>query len=769
MKLRPFLSELRRRKVTRVAVAYAIVGIGVAEAGQLLFEALELPMTGWQILVVLILLGFPIALLLAWALELTPEGVRRTVPGAARSTTRGAAPAPSGGSRANWASIAGWALAAILLGWTAWQAFSPDDTGSTIVAAVSSVSAVDAAADRGDWIEAYDLAMALPAGIPDSTRSALLEEISSLREIRSEPSGAAVVWRPAGHPEIEWRPVGTTPIDWRGPRVPVHLRYELDGYAPFITVDASVRLRSLSEALPWTIEMPGRRLDLTLADSRVAHAPAVDVGGYLMDRYEVTNREFREFVDSGGYERRDLWNHAFERDGREVSWDEAMAAFVDQTGRPGPSRWSGGTYPERMEDYPVTGISWYEAAAYADYAGRSLPTLYHWEAVARSLRAEFVTPLSNLERDGPAPVGQFEGLTLSGASDMAGNAREWLANAMGDLRYTAGGGWSDPAYMFGLYQPQPPFDRSETNGVRLMTNLGDPAGYEAASRPVDFVARDFYSETPVSDDVFAAFAELYEYDDLPLNVEVEAVDTIAVGIRERITFDAGYDSDRMILYLVRPLEADGPLQTVLYFPGSGALRTTNPAAGSVAASSRVSYLVRSGRAVVWPVLDGTYERADDYVYRLQDPSNEHRDHVLHWRQDVGRSLDYLQTRADIDANRFAYMGSSWGGRMGAIMLAVEPRFRAAVLVVPGLSQLPTQPVAEPFNFVSRVTLPVLMLNGEHDNIYPLETAARPFYDFLGTPPEQKVHFIAPGGHSVPDLDETRETLNWLDRYLGEVR
>ena len=51
-----------------------------------------------------------------------------------------------------------------------------------------------------------------------------------------------------------------------------------------------------------------------------------------------------------------------------------MAEFVDSTGRPGPATWQGGDYPEGQDDYPVSGVSWYEAAAYAEFAHKSLPT-----------------------------------------------------------------------------------------------------------------------------------------------------------------------------------------------------------------------------------------------------------------------------------------------------------------------------------------------------------------------------------------------------------
>jgi TolB-like protein/Tfp pilus assembly protein PilF len=72
------LAELKRRKVYRVAVVYVIVGFAVIEGGQLIFDALEFPRAAWQLVVVLTILGFPIALVLAWALELTPEGIRVT-------------------------------------------------------------------------------------------------------------------------------------------------------------------------------------------------------------------------------------------------------------------------------------------------------------------------------------------------------------------------------------------------------------------------------------------------------------------------------------------------------------------------------------------------------------------------------------------------------------------------------------------------------------------------------------------------------------------
>ncbi len=143
--------------------------------------------------------------------------------------------------------------------------------------------------------------------------------------------------------------------------------------------------------------------------------------------------------------------------------------------------------------------------------------------------------------------------------------------------------------------------------------------------------------------------------------------------------------------------------------------------------------------------------------------------MIHWAKDLGRSIDYLETRSNIDAGRLAYFGVSWGGMLAGIMLATEPRLSAAILLVGGLSPLPTQPEVDPFNFVSRVSVPVLMLNGEHDMIHPLETSARPMYDLLGTPDEHKRLVVARGGHYVPYPTLVQESLDWLDEYLGSVR
>ena len=103
----------------------------------------------------------------------------------------------------------------------------------------------------------------------------------------------------------------------------------------------------------------------------------------------------------------------------------------------------------------------------------------------------------------------------------------------------------------------------------------------------------------------------------------------------------------------------------------------------------------------------------------------------------------------------------------SILMALEPRFEAGVLLVGGLNPVPTQPVVDPFNFASRVRIPVLMVNGRYDQIFPLETGSRPLYDQLGS--EEKEHVLVDGGHGIPYVVVVRETLRWLDTYVAGTR
>jgi hypothetical protein len=78
------------------------------------------------------------------------------------------------------------------------------------------------------------------------------------------------------------------------------------------------------------------------------------------------------------------------------------------------------------------------------------------------------------------------------------------------------------------------------------------------------------------------------------------------------------------------------------------------------------------------------------------------------------------------------------------------------------------PLVDPFNYVSRVKIPTLILSGEFDVIFPYDLAVKPMYDLLGTPEEHKLTKKFLSDHNIPKNDLIRESLKWLDKYLGPV-
>jgi dienelactone hydrolase len=146
-----------------------------------------------------------------------------------------------------------------------------------------------------------------------------------------------------------------------------------------------------------------------------------------------------------------------------------------------------------------------------------------------------------------------------------------------------------------------------------------------------------------------------------------------------------------------------------------------------------------------------------------------RDETVQQAKDLRRSIDYLETRADVDNQRLAYYGVSWGGTLGAIMTALEKRFKAAVFASGGCNNEKVLPEADPMNFAPRVSLPVLMINGRYDFMVPVDTCQEPLFNALGAPSQDKQHVLFDSGHSLPQLQAMKESLDWLDHYLGPVK
>jgi dienelactone hydrolase len=578
---------------------------------------------------------------------------------------------------------------------------------------------------------------------------------------RTEPAGAEVFVKPYSEPDTPWRKLGLTPLEGVGlPRAYTRFRFEKPGYEP---VELAFAPLALSRQPPLRLvpreKAPPGMVLVPAGPFKYHSAPAVDLPEFWLDRHEVTNREFDAFVKAGGYRRRELWKQPFVRRGRALSVDEGLALFRDRTGRPGPSTWELGSFPEGQGDWPVSGISWYEAAAYARFAGKSLPTLHHWYKAADLARFSEILRYSNFGGEGPRPVGEQPALTSYGNCDMAGNVREWVWNADADRRYTLGGAWSDPTYLYTGPDALDPMDRSPILGVRCALYETAPPG--AVFADVENVVRDLSKERPVDDGAFRIYRRLFDYDPLDLDAKVESVDDRPEHWRlEKLSFTAAYGGERIPARLFLPKNATPPFQAIVYFPPASAIYL--PSIDDVG-GREFAFLVRSGRAVLFPVYQQTYER------RRPGPRgpNYAREVLTQRTQDVRRALDFLETRPDMDRTRFAFYCLSMGADMGSLVGAVDERLRTLVLVAGGLDEgLP--PEVDALNFAPRVRVPVLMVNGRYDFMAPYETSQVPLFRLLGSPAKDKRHVVFDSGHVPPWPDVVRETLDWLDLRLGPV-
>ena len=267
---------------------------------------------------------------------------------------------------------------------------------------------------------------------------------------------------------------------------------------------------------------------------------------------------------------------------------------------------------------------------------------------------------------------------------------------------------------------------------------------------------------PVNDATFEAWNVSFNYDaNAPLNARVEEVDAQRVWRREKITFDAAYGDERAILYLYLPPDGTQPLQTVVYWSGWDTFRLDDV---DHYFARQIDFIVKSGRAVAFPIFPGTFERR---TAAGQPPFNTPawRENTIAAVKDVRRTIDYLETRRDIDTDALAFFGYSWGGASGPAALAQEDRFKAAVIYVGVLPDVGQNADVDPVNSLPRIRIPTLLFSGEFDPIVPRSDAER-YFDLIGVDDDLKNHIWEPGGHFVRRDRLISETWNWLDTHLG---
>lgn len=648
-------------------------------------------------------------------------------------------------------------------------------------------------ADAGRYVAAYELAMRAERWIEgDATLEAHMLVVSDLVTVRSEPDGALVSLQrlaPDSAEAVGIGVVGMTPlVGLRVPRADHRVVVSLEGFTPVERIASSGLARELAkeadvmkiareialaahlrtaEQVP--IEMvvvEGGEYELMSPDAPIGLSQQLDE--FLIDRFEVTNEAFKEFVTSSGY-------------ATDAHWSDTPAdlrrEFVDRTGLPGPRNWARQEFTDAEARFPVAGVTWHEAAAYCRSVGKRLPTVYEWEKTARDGRvahrgvfmpwglmssSELSARRANFNSDGTTGVDAFPfGISPYGAYGMAGNVREWTANAYGDGYAVTGGSWEGPSYLYTESASVPGTFASPALGFRCarFDGSGDQGGGKI----------DLDTRTPVYTPVDAAthrsLLAHYRYDRRVANPRVTGTVDTPGWTRERIWID-GLGADSVLLYFYVPTSVPPPYQSIVYVPGSSAFCCQELADEMEWA---IGPTIQAGRAVLAVVLKGMLERGFEPGYELPEPSSvRFRDLMVQHATELRLGIDYIESRDDVDADRLAYVAVSFGAGSRLTFSAVDDRYKSVVYIGGGIDERvkPTLPEADNVNFAPYITVPKLLINGRSDEEHPWLTRALPLWNLLTEPKE--LVLVDGGGHVVPLEDRISAINDFLDRTLGPV-
>jgi predicted Ser/Thr protein kinase/predicted esterase len=610
------------------------------------------------------------------------------------------------------------------------------------------------------------LQKALTVAPGDPRLAQRFRSLTRVSSVDSTPPGARVEIQDYATQDGPWFPVGVTPV--KDTRIPNgYFRWKVSGVsgAPFVAApetSARIAFNLPREGETRTAPVPAGRFGVGIG---FIGWLSENLPAYEIDRYEVTNGEYQKFVDAGGYRNPQFWREPFVKDGTALSWDQAMEFFRDPTGRPGPSVWEGGHYPQGRESFPVSGISWYEASAYAAWAGKSLPAVLQWfQAVPYDTIVHRINQ-SNFDSRGPVAVTSSGGVGPFGTFGMIGNVREWCLNSSHEnKRFILGGAWRTQTYQAYLPEALDPFDRSELNGFRCVRNREPlPPG---AVGPIVHQVRDFSKARPVSDEVFHAYQLMYAYDHTPVDARpAQAAVKTPDWTVESVTIDAGYGNERLPVKVFIPANTRPPYQAVVFFPSARV--NMAPSSENLGDVNFFDYVVQSGRLVVYPIYEGTYERVHG---RKAPGAIDSLQRVIRNSKEVRRAVDYLETRGDVNKSAIAYLGVSQGSGEGVMYTALEDRFKTALLLDGGFFMCNCVGGLDQVNFAPRVKMPVLMVNGRYDFMFPMKESQESLFRMLGTPAGDKrlVDFETPHDVSQQKSRLSQEVLGWLDKYLGRI-
>jgi len=475
---------------------------------------------------------------------------------------------------------------------------------------------------------------------------------------------------------------------------------------------------------------------------------------FYMDKYEVSNKDYKEFVDANGYYREEFWPVDLMHEGKKISFNEVKTSFVDKTNFPSPKDWYQGTYENGKDLYPVSGISWYEATAYAKFKNMSLPSVAEWFYAFDRNRPERALKNANINSYNYTKSRiESDSENNNGIFDMAGNVREWVSNNIKDKQSKGilGGSFADDTYVPFDFYSQNAWNRSSYNGIRLVKKIETDNSGEIFYKREKL--RNFYDNYRTTEKEWNLIESLFMYD--KNNINIEQLNTSKVTGQEFYCTSSNIITSNMTMP-VHHLRADPEIKSkkaLIYFPGSNALyrdKITYP--------TWVTEMVNSGVDVIFPEYLSTYSRQDGVKTDIGNTSMNYRDHLITWVKEVRYAVDY----AIQNGYEPHYFGVSWGGQVGVNILAIEDRFKTGILFVGGISLDDVREEIQPEKYAARIKTPTLLLNGRYDFYFPYQSSQLPLFNLMNLDNNNKRHVVVDYAHYVPMHIVREETLKWIN-------
>lgn len=622
----------------------------------------------------------------------------------------------------------------------------------------------------------------------------LLSRVGRELRIESKPAGAEIFVRPFQFETGEWLSLGKTPIPKAilptKPFQNYHVRAELDGYEKLITFNHT----GYSHHKTWSLVIskrpdmvvvgPGYRGYGSRISWRMNRRMPSDIPTFEIDKHEVTNGQFEDFVRAGGYEKPEYWAKTLGE-----AWENIVKDFTDQDGKLGPAAWRNGMYPEGMRDHPVVGVSWYEAMAYAQFSKKQLPTMYHW------LYAAFFSGWSpeydsynrfNIGRKRLTHRAVSESMrsaNFHGAQDMVGNVKEWCLNE-GDAgyRFAMGGSWLDDdgtAFDPITFKPT---DRRPDVGFRCA--VYEPNHKWSVAMPVQW--RNVPTEIkPIPSN----YVQQFKFNrKRPWRTSGPETRTFHGVEAQYVEFDAGYGKhERIGCYIIFPdrTKYAPPFQVMI--GSSPILDKSGKAVTHEPRFRNYSPMMSGGRVLILPTFWGLSHNRQSGDFKPGFPSEQENDvyidGVAKMAKDLIRTVDFLHDEYPsigggnlLDTNKLIFVSC---GRLESECMIVadklvsgKNRFAATFFSGGGIFNALQPAEVDQLTYLPHLDTPTVIINWAGSIEHPFEFSQKGMLKHLRSlPDEQKKLYSIPGFQwgSFPLEHLERECNSWLDdlKTLGK--